>query len=104
MAGRALEAVLRKLHDAKEVRAGERSLELWRDFDSEEVRLRDRVTKHVVAVDEHQLELTMTGLGEPITAAAVASLLCRIYDQPQAYFGTRVLPVRRRPSRRRTEW
>jgi hypothetical protein len=97
MARQTLEAVLRRLNDAKEVREGERALDFWRDFDSEEVRLRDRVRKRIVAVDERQLELTITGLGESITAAGVASLLCRIYDEPERYFGTRVLPARRRP-------
>ncbi|MFN2567688.1 MAG: hypothetical protein ABR499_22060 [Gemmatimonadaceae bacterium] len=103
MVGRALEAVLRKFDESKEVRDGERVLELWRDADSGEVRLRDRAVKHVVAVDEHQLELTIMGLGQPVNAATVASLLCRIYDQPEQYFGTRVLPVRSRATRRRME-
>ncbi|MDQ3996882.1 MAG: hypothetical protein M3303_07660 [Gemmatimonadota bacterium] len=102
MTGRTLDAVLRRLNDAKEVRDGDRVLELWRDFDSEEVRLRDRVQKRVVAVDEHQLELTIGGLGQPITAAMVSSLLCRICDDPERYFGTRVLPLRSsRAARRR---
>ncbi len=102
MTGRTLDAVLRRLNDAKEVRDGDRVLELWRDFDSEEVRLRDRVQKRVVAVDEHQLELTIGGLGQPITAATVSSLLFSICDDPERYFGTRVLPPRSsRAARRR---
>jgi hypothetical protein len=103
MTGRTLDAVLRRFNDAKEVRNGHRVLELWRDFDSEEVRLRDRAQKRVVAVDEHQLELTIGGLGQPITAATVSSLLYRICDDPERYFGTRVLPLgsRSRAARRR---
>ena len=101
MPGRALDTVLRKLADAKEVRAGERTLEFWRDADSEEVRLRDRERGRIVAVDERQLELTIQGLGDPITRASVAALLCDISDDPERYFGTRVLPPRRRAPRRR---
>jgi hypothetical protein len=101
MASRALESVLRKLNDAREVRAGERALEFWRDVDSEEVRLRDRERDRIVAVDERQHELTIQGLGDPITRATVAALLCDISDDPERYFGTRVLPPRRRAPRRR---
>ena len=101
MAGRALDAVLRKLADAKEVRAGERTLEFWRDADSEEVRLRDRERGRVVAVDEYQLQLTIQGLGDPITPTTVAALLCDISEEPERYFGTRVLPLRSRQTTRR---
>ena len=101
MASRALEAVLRKLNDAREVRAGERALEFWRDFDSEEVRLRDRERGRIVAVDERQLELTIQGLGDPITRVTVAAVLCDISDDPERYFGARVLPPRRRRAKRR---
>ena len=100
MAGRTLDAVLRRFADEKQVRAGERTLEFWRDADSEEVRLRDRERGRIVAVDEYQLQLTIQGLGDPITRATVAALLCDMSDDPERYFGTRVLPPRRRVKRR----
>jgi hypothetical protein len=98
-----LKAILKRFDDAKQVQVGDRILQCWLDFDTDEIRLRGRPGGDVVAVDEHRLADGINELRQVVTEELVASVLLRIYDRPEGVPGVRVISKQHRHERDNTK-
>lgn len=86
MSDEEIEAVLQRLDGSHKLPCSGGTLEVWRDFDSEETRI--RIPRGpMVRVDEHHLRDLVNEQAGTVTDDRIIQLLCDIYRQPGRYPG-----------------
>jgi len=86
MSDEEIESILKHLEESHQISCDGLTLDLWRDFDSEETRLR-KPGGHMVRVDEEGLYDFVNEQGGAITEERIKKLLCAIHSRPTSYPG-----------------
>jgi hypothetical protein len=89
MADREIEAVLERLNKSRVTCKDGVTLEVWRDFEAEETRIRIP-REPMLRLDEDRLCDFLNDQGGPITEERIIELLCDIYRRPLVYAETLV--------------
>ena len=77
-----LEGTLRGLDEQHVLGCDGKLFEVWRDFDTEETRIRTARGTAVVRIFEHRLADVLSSAQKPLSETVVAQILCAIASAP----------------------
>lgn len=83
--------VLARIEAARDLQCEGKQVEMWRNFDNEETRLRVAPKTPAIRVDEDALFDFLNESNEPTSEAVIRNLLCAIAAKPSKY-GRLVVP------------
>lgn len=78
-------AVLARLAESNRLTCGDSAFDIWRDFDTEETRIRTKSGTAPIRIDEDALCDFVNEAGFEITDERIRELLCAIATQPDRY-------------------